>query len=74
MAKEAIERAVKNVGGQRAMARLLGCTQQAVGNWIAKGRLPAERVVAVEVVSGVPRHQLRPDLFAPAPRNAEAQA
>ena len=28
-------------------------------------RIPAERVVAIERVTGIPRHRLRPDLYRP---------
>lgn len=40
---------------------------QAVQKW--RGLIPANRVVAVERATGVPRHKLRPDLHRP-PRRA----
>lgn len=63
MTAAAIERACKAAGSQSALARLLSVTPQAVQNWCATGRVPAERVIHVETVSGVPRHELRPDLY-----------
>jgi DNA-binding transcriptional regulator YdaS (Cro superfamily) len=29
----------------------------------ATGRVPAERVLSIEAATGVPRHELRPDLY-----------
>lgn len=57
---EALERAVKNVGSQAEFARLIGVTAQAVSQW---DEVPPLRVLTVERVSGVSRHELRPDLY-----------
>jgi DNA-binding transcriptional regulator YdaS (Cro superfamily) len=50
-------------GGQSALARTLKMTPQAVQRWCSSGKIPAERVLAVESASGVSRHELRPDLY-----------
>lgn len=65
MTKSAIERATEIVGGQSALARILGCTPQAISKMCATGRVPAERVLAIEWATHgkVTRHQLRPDLY-----------
>lgn len=63
MKKSAVEMAAEKAGGQSALARLLGCTPQAVQRMCATGRVPAERVLAIEEVTGVSRHRLRPDLY-----------
>lgn len=65
MNTHAIQRAAELAGGQSALARKLGCTSQAVSKMCSTGRVPAERVLAVEsAVSGaVTRHELRPDLY-----------
>lgn len=42
------------------VARGLGITVQAVSLW---DRVPAERVPDVERITGIPRHELRPDLW-----------
>lgn len=52
-------------GSQYKLAKLLNIKPQAVNTWVKKGRIPAERVVAVERVSGVSRRVLRPDLYRP---------
>jgi DNA-binding transcriptional regulator YdaS (Cro superfamily) len=49
------------------IAEELGITRAAVSTW---RRVPAERVIAVERITEIPRHELRPDLYggaAPAP-------
>lgn len=48
------------VGGRAQLASLIGVTKSAVYQWT---RVPAERVLAVEAATGVPRQQLRPDLY-----------
>lgn len=52
-------------GLQARLARALGVTRGAVAKW---RRVPAERVLAVEHFSGIPRYDLRPDIF-PRPWN-----
>lgn len=63
MKKNAAERAAAKVGGQSALARILGCTPQAVQRMCSTGKVPAERVLAIEEATGVSRHDLRPDLY-----------
>ena len=53
-----IEQAVYAVGSQASLAKLIGCSQQNVGRWVAQGYCPAERVVEVEQASGVDRKLL----------------
>jgi TorA maturation chaperone TorD len=55
-----LEEAIRAVGGVGALARALGISQPSVSSW---NRVPSERVIAVEKVSGVGRHILRPDLY-----------
>jgi len=57
---ETLELAIKAVGGYSALAARLGLTKASVHQW---KRVPAERVLAVEAATGVPRQQLRPDLY-----------
>ncbi|MEJ6656893.1 MAG: YdaS family helix-turn-helix protein [Pseudomonas sp.] len=59
----AISKAAEKAGGQSALAKLLGITSQAVNKMCASGRVPAERVLAIEEATGVSRHELRPDLY-----------
>ncbi|WP_248769095.1 YdaS family helix-turn-helix protein [Pseudomonas sp. MWU12-2345] len=63
MNDNAAMRAAKAAGGQSALARAIGCTPQAIQRMCATGRVPAERVIPIEKASGIPRHELRPDLY-----------
>lgn len=67
-----LARAVKAVGGQSALGRLLGVSQATVWYWISTGKsLRAEHVQTVSTATGIPPHELRPDIFpAPAPAGA----
>lgn len=57
-----LERAKAAVGGAVALGPLVGVTPQAVTQW---KRVPPRRVLAVEKATGVPRHELRPDMYPP---------
>ena len=56
-------------GSQKAIAQALGVTQGAISQWT---QVPADRVIAVEQITGISRHDLRPDVFGPAPRKGKA--
>jgi len=62
MDTNAVARAIKASGGLGALAKVIGISPQAVDKWRRNG-VPAERVLALELASGVPRHELRPDLY-----------
>lgn len=69
MRSEALDRAIQKAGGVSALAIELGITRQAISQW---DEVPPLQVLAVERASGVPRHELRPDIFgAPPPDPAE---
>jgi TorA maturation chaperone TorD len=55
-----LEEAIRAAGGIGALARKVGISQPSVSNW---SRVPTERVLAVEAVTGVGRAILRPDLY-----------
>jgi DNA-binding transcriptional regulator YdaS (Cro superfamily) len=55
-----MRRAIKAAGGLRKLATALGVTHPAVRLW---RRIPAELVVKAEAVTGIPREELRPDLY-----------
>ena len=58
--KEALKRAVKEVGGGTAMAKVCSITPSGVTQWKVA---PAGRVLQIEKASGVSRHELRPDMY-----------
>lgn len=57
---QALQRAINAVGGLDGIARPLGITPQAVSQW---DEVPPMRVLAVERITGIPREELRPDLY-----------
>lgn len=70
MANEASPKTLKlDRGGITRLAAELCISSQAISQW---KRVPAERVLDVERITGIPRHELRPDIY-PAP-NREGEA
>ncbi|WLR92160.1 transcriptional regulator [Shinella zoogloeoides] len=65
---EIVEIAAAKVGGVVALSRELGIKHSSFHSW---PRVPAERVLEFERITGVSRHVIRPDVFGPAPEPAE---
>jgi TorA maturation chaperone TorD len=63
MRDEGLSQAIQAVGGVSELARKLGISQPSISNWT---RVPAERVISVEGLTGVSRVVLRPDLYSEA--------
>jgi DNA-binding transcriptional regulator YdaS (Cro superfamily) len=60
---EALHRAILQAGSQRALGKAIGRSQQQVSNW-ARGRpVSAENAIRIEKALGIPRHEIRPDLW-----------
>ncbi|MXN46086.1 hypothetical protein GR138_12885 [Shinella kummerowiae] len=57
---EIVERAAEKAGGVVTLARELGIKHTALYSW---NRVPAERVLDIERLTGISRHELRPDVF-----------
>ncbi len=66
----AIEIAVKRAGSQSELARRIGVRQGYIWKWLKSGRIPAERVLAVEAATGISRSELRPDIYPAADQQA----
>jgi DNA-binding transcriptional regulator YdaS (Cro superfamily) len=65
-----IEKAIRAAGSQRKLWILLNeagypLYRSNIVYWVRVGRIPAERVLPIERVTGVPRYELRPDLYPP---------
>lgn len=60
MQNEALQKAIEKAGSQRALAQRLGITDSAISQW---ARVPTPRVLDVERITGVSRHELRPDIY-----------
>ena len=70
MAQEAIvERVVEAAGGTKALAEALGITREAIYLW---EKVPPARVLDLERLTGIPRHELRPDYYPPPDKDAAA--
>lgn len=76
-AESSLDRARAACGGNAGLSRALtqagrAITSQAISQW---RRVPAERVIEVERVSGISRERLRPDLYpATSPASSDAAA
>jgi DNA-binding transcriptional regulator YdaS (Cro superfamily) len=60
MSEAALKLAIEKAGGPAALARALGISSAAISQWSV---CPHLRVLRVEALSGVSRHELRPDLY-----------
>lgn len=70
-------RPLKNLLAEKSMylvdlARMIGVDKSTVTRW-DQGRIPAERVLDIERVTGVSRSDLRPDLY-PTSKNESRSA
>lgn len=73
MSETTLNDLVATVGSYR-LARLIGVKHPTIHSWIRAGRIPAERVLAVEAATGISRYELRPDVFGPAPDAPDQRA
>ena len=62
MRDKALQAALEIAGGVSQMARELGVTTQAVSQWT---NAPVHQVLKIEKLTGVLRHELRPDVYPP---------
>ena len=65
--EKGLKRALDVVGGFTPLAKALGISPQAVWQW---NTVPPHHVIPIERLTGVPREELRPDLYPP--REAKA--
>jgi DNA-binding transcriptional regulator YdaS (Cro superfamily) len=62
---EAITQSIRRAGGGRALADQLGISFQAVYHW---KKCPVFRTLEIERLTGIPKEQLRPDVYPPRPK------
>lgn len=77
MPQSALRKAIETAGSQAELARRIGKKQAHVWNWLNRDKIvPAEAVLAIEHATDgvVTRHDLRPDIFGPAPEHNETAA
>lgn len=58
--KNPLKRVIKDFGTARALAAALDITPQAVSQW---KKVPIFHVLEIEKLTGIPRHELRPDVY-----------
>lgn len=62
---------IKTTGGVTKIACELGVPVATVSSWGLRNQVPATRVLDFERITGVPRHEIRPDIY-PSPQSDEA--
>lgn len=63
-----VDRIVNDLGGLTKTATALGLDNPSVvANWRTRGRIPYQRAIEIERLTGISRHVLRPDVFGPNP-------
>jgi DNA-binding transcriptional regulator YdaS (Cro superfamily) len=69
-----LDKACEMLGSQDRLAAALGIKSPSISDWRTRGRVPAERCLAIELltVGEVTCHDLRPDVF-PARATASLQ-
>jgi DNA-binding transcriptional regulator YdaS (Cro superfamily) len=58
-----IERAVDLAGGIYKVAESMKISHQAIQQWIYNGHVPPKRIIKLEQLSGVTRHEIDSDLY-----------
>lgn len=60
-----LEKAIKIVGSQYRMAKILGKRQSVIWYWLKCGHVSASAAIPIEEATGgqVTRHELRPDIY-----------
>lgn len=59
-----VAKIIQQLGGPTKAASLLGISNPSVViNWRKRNSIPADRAIAVEGLTGISRHALRPDIF-----------
>ncbi|TQI72941.1 YdaS antitoxin of YdaST toxin-antitoxin system [Bosea sp. AK1] len=62
-AHDLLVRAIALAGSEAKLAERVGCSQVAINKAKRVGRVSAEMAVKIEAAVGIPRQQLRPDLW-----------
>ena len=74
MTTKALDRAIKILGSQDALALALGIKSPSITGFRKRERVPAERCLQIEELTGgkVTRYELRPDVFGSPARRKKA--
>ncbi len=60
MRPEPIRLAIEKAGSVKALAVIIGVRPQGISQW---KRVPQEHVRAIEALTGLPKHVIRPDVY-----------
>lgn len=73
--KSHIKRAVRHYGSQSKLASAMGCSQQQIAYLLKASSITAEMALKIDAATAgtVSKHDLRADIFGPAPQT-EGQA
>lgn len=69
-ARRAILIGVMKHKGKAGLGREIGVTGQAISQWVREGIVPPKRVAKLSEITGIPPHEIRPDVFPP-PQDAQ---
>lgn len=58
--KRTVRLAVARLGSQTELGRRLGISRQAIDQW---DTIPARHCLTLEEITGVSRHEMRPDIY-----------
>ena len=58
--KQALKRLREMAKTDAALAKMAGCSRQAVARWT---KVPPERVLRLEKATGLSRHEIRSDIY-----------
>ena len=62
---EIINNAVRKLGSRTSLAHHLELSTSSVNKWLAEGIIPAKHCIELSRITGVPLHELNPDVFDP---------
>lgn len=58
-----LDMAIKAIGSQESLAAALGIKSPSISEWRSRGFVPPKRVLDIERLTGISRHDLRPDIY-----------
>lgn len=64
-APTALERAIVEKGSQGLLAKAIGFSQPSVWRWLNGTPVPPKAAIAIEKKTGIPKEEIRPDIFGP---------
>jgi hypothetical protein len=63
IARAALKRAIKIAGSRATLAKQIKCDRQLIDYYLKTGQISHRLVRAASEATGVPLHELRPDLY-----------